>query len=112
MLSLEEAASQFCEVMSSYPGYWGVAGGWALDLFLNRKTREHGDLEIVALRRDHEALFRQLAPLGPSQIFPEGPVFKKWHGEPFHQEVIQLRMEHRATEPDFDVLLTPAEGDD
>jgi hypothetical protein len=26
---------------------WCVAGGWAIDLFLGRQTREHGDLEIA-----------------------------------------------------------------
>jgi hypothetical protein len=26
---------------------WYVAGGWAIDLFLGRQTREHGDLEIA-----------------------------------------------------------------
>ncbi|MFE2722148.1 nucleotidyltransferase domain-containing protein [Kitasatospora sp. NPDC059327] len=26
---------------------WCVAGGWALDLFRGRRTREHGDLEIA-----------------------------------------------------------------
>ena len=27
---------------------WCIAGGWAIDLWLDRKTREHGDLEIAA----------------------------------------------------------------
>jgi len=31
---------------------WWVAGGWALDLFLGRQTREHRDLDIGILRRD------------------------------------------------------------
>jgi hypothetical protein len=26
---------------------WYVAGGWAIDLFIGRQTREHGDLEIA-----------------------------------------------------------------
>ncbi len=34
---------------------WAVAGGWALDLWLGRKTREHEDLEIAV----------------PSAFFPE-----------------------------------------
>ncbi|HET7673781.1 MAG TPA: hypothetical protein VFK11_04715 [Candidatus Saccharimonadales bacterium] len=31
---------------------WWVAGGWALDLFLGRQTREHEDLDISVLRKD------------------------------------------------------------
>ncbi len=31
---------------------WCVVGGWAIDLWLGRQTREHGDLEIAILRPD------------------------------------------------------------
>ena len=42
---------------------WSVVGGWALDLWLGRQTRDHGDLEFTVLRDDF-LLFRQaLAPL-------------------------------------------------
>lgn len=43
---------------------WCVVGGWAIDLFLGRQTREHEDLEIAVLRddfatvRDHLSAFR------------------------------------------------------
>lgn len=46
------------EVACRLTGYaipWCVAGGWALDLFLGRVTREHEDLEIaVPAARAHE----------------------------------------------------------
>ncbi|MBK5529348.1 amino acid transporter [Pseudomonas sp. TH08] len=42
---------------------WSVVGGWALDLWLGRQTRDHGDLEFTVLRDDF-LLFRQaLSPL-------------------------------------------------
>ncbi|UUZ94882.1 hypothetical protein LJK87_10420 [Paenibacillus sp. P25] len=31
---------------------WAVAGGWAIDLFLGRATREHHDIEILIFRQD------------------------------------------------------------
>ena len=31
---------------------WWIAGGWAVDLFLGRTTRTHGDIDIAVLRRD------------------------------------------------------------
>lgn len=31
---------------------WWIAGGWAIDLFLDRETRRHKDLDIGVLRRD------------------------------------------------------------
>jgi hypothetical protein len=44
----EDAASWF----SSLTVPWWVAGGWALDLFLGRQFREHGDFDVGVLRRD------------------------------------------------------------
>ena len=40
---------------------WWVAGGWALDLFLGRQTRPHGDLDLGILRRDAPRVLRSLA---------------------------------------------------
>ena len=31
---------------------WWIAGGWAIDLFLDRETRPHEDLDVGVLRRD------------------------------------------------------------
>jgi len=38
-----------------------VAGGWALDLFLGRRTREHADLDLAIWRADQEKLRAALA---------------------------------------------------
>ena len=35
---------------------WCVVGGWAIDLFLGRQTRPHGDLEIAIVREDLPAV--------------------------------------------------------
>jgi aminoglycoside-2''-adenylyltransferase len=35
---------------------WWIAGGWAIDLFLGRQTREHEDLDVLMLRRDQQAV--------------------------------------------------------
>ena len=35
---------------------WFVAGGWALDLYIGRQTRAHGDLDLAILRGDEAAL--------------------------------------------------------
>lgn len=39
---------------------WWVCGGWALDLFLNRETRRHDDIDVAVLRDDQHVLFRHL----------------------------------------------------
>ena len=35
---------------------WWIAGGWAIDLFLGKSTREHEDIDILILRSDQLAL--------------------------------------------------------
>jgi len=35
------------EALAGVTAPWAVAGGWALDLWLGRQTRDHGDIEIT-----------------------------------------------------------------
>lgn len=47
--------------MSAFSKPWGIAGGWAIDLFLGKETRAHGDLEIAVFRTDQLELQRYLS---------------------------------------------------
>ncbi len=69
------AASWF----SSLTVPWWIAGGWALDLFLGRQFREHGDLDVGVLRRDSLQL---LAALSNWEIFEahDGALSQLDHG--------------------------------
>jgi hypothetical protein len=40
---------------------WWIAGGWAIDLFVGRQTRPHGDVDVLVLRGDQLAVQRALA---------------------------------------------------
>lgn len=58
-----------------------VAGGWALDLFHGRRTREHEDTDILIRREDQRKLF---------DAFPGWEVFRThapglglWKGDPY-----------------------------
>lgn len=42
--------------MRDFKPSWFVAGGWAIDLYLGKPTRPHGDIEIGIFRRDQAAL--------------------------------------------------------
>ncbi len=44
---------------------WSVVGGYAIDLFLGRNTRDHADLEIAILREDFSTVSTALSPLVP-----------------------------------------------
>ncbi|BCP53072.1 hypothetical protein K32_16890 [Kaistia sp. 32K] len=48
---------------------WHVVGGWALDLWHGRETREHEDLEFAVLRDDLDAFRHALAGM---QFFTAG----------------------------------------
>lgn len=39
-------------LFNNYPEQWWIAGGWAIDLFLGKTTREHEDVDVAILRED------------------------------------------------------------
>ena len=51
-LSPTEVADLFRGV--SWP--WWIAGGWAIDLHVGHRTREHGDIDVLVLRDDQVAV--------------------------------------------------------
>lgn len=51
---------EVAELLSGFARPWWICGGWALDLFLNRETRRHDDLDVALLRHDQRALYRHL----------------------------------------------------
>ena len=55
-----EVAAFFAELDAP----WWIAGGWAIDLFLGRQTREHEDIDVQILRRDQHAVTSAPGRLG------------------------------------------------
>ncbi len=53
MFSLAQAIN---ELLANYTGTWCIAGGWAVDLYLDRITREHQDIEIAIPREQQQLL--------------------------------------------------------
>ncbi|MBA2334683.1 MAG: hypothetical protein H0V90_07080 [Blastocatellia bacterium] len=47
---------QIAAVLRDFKPSWFVAGGWAIDLFLEKETRPHQDIEIAVFRKDQVAL--------------------------------------------------------
>lgn len=44
--------SDAARLLAGLPARWWVAGGWAIDLWLGRQTRDHEDLDIAILRSE------------------------------------------------------------
>ena len=83
-LSLEETAWLFAGLGAP----WWVAGGWAIDLFLGRQTRDHADVDLSILRGDQPRL-RALLPDWDIQVAHDGTLIPwqpgDWLTAPRHQ---------------------------
>lgn len=55
---------QAIKLFSSYDRPWAVCGGWAIDLFLNRVTRPHKDVDFAILRKDQLLVQQHLSSKG------------------------------------------------
>jgi len=81
---------ELASVMAGYGGPWWVAGGWAIDLFLGRETRPHGDLEIGLFREHQAAVRRHLR--GWTLSGAVGGAFRPWaEDERIHPPLFQLQ---------------------
>jgi hypothetical protein len=58
---MNSAIERVASVMSNFHAPWGIAGGWALDLFIGHESRPHADIDIAVLRSDQQQLRSQLS---------------------------------------------------
>ena len=99
-----EELQPYKKLMTEFPAPWGIAGGWAIDLFLSKVTREHSDVAIAIFRRDQ----RKLEVLFTSYYFKYvlGTRTIKWHGENLELPVHELQAHSMdGQQPDLEVLL-------
>lgn len=89
---------------------WFICGGWAIDLFLGRKTREHHDLDIGIFREDQVTLRNSLRGWRLQKAV-EGRILE-WQDEEFLQ--LPIHEIHAEREDGFrlEVLLNEKDGDD
>jgi hypothetical protein len=107
------------------PVPWYVAGGWAIDLFLGRVTRDHRDVDLAIARADQRLVYDHIGDRTWSKIVPhpEGltgqGTIEPWDGTrldlPVHQILaddadghrIEFKAKHMREwdEADFDAVL-------
>ena len=56
-----DAVAGVADLMSTFQPTWALCGGWAVDAWLGRLTRDHGDVDISVFIQDQRALFDHLA---------------------------------------------------
>ena len=71
--AVPDAIAPIIDVMSSYPGHWALCGGWAVDAWLARVSREHGDVDVSVFVDDQRLLFDHLAGW---QLLAHDPTWK------------------------------------
>jgi hypothetical protein len=99
-------------LMAEYPHPWAVCGGWALDLLLDRQTREHKDVDIAVARRDQLELQAYLVARGwHLQVAHDGTLNDWPPGEYLELPRHGIWCRHLSAEPDFlEVLLNEIDG--
>ena len=60
LTDMNAGLARVATVMKDFPGPWGIAGGWTIDLFLQRETRSHSDIDVAILRGDQRHLRARL----------------------------------------------------
>jgi len=61
MTAVPEPVARVAGLMSTFRPRWFLCGGWAVDAWLGRQTRDHGDIDIIVFDDDQSALFDHLA---------------------------------------------------
>jgi hypothetical protein len=99
-------------IMNKFGYPWFIAGGWAIDLFLNRETRLHEDIEIGIYRKNQMQLYRFFEKYKKYYINNKGRTGKlekhDWNKEYLRLPIHELHIEYEGL--NIEVLLN--EGDD
>jgi hypothetical protein len=56
-----EPVAAVARVMRGFNHDWRLCGGWAIDAWLGRQTRDHHDVDIAVFEEEQRALFEHLA---------------------------------------------------
>ncbi|MBU9721678.1 nucleotidyltransferase domain-containing protein [Bacillus alkalicola] len=98
------------ELFNKIPINWWIAGGWALDIYLGRKTREHDDIDIVILREDYLILQRYLYNNWEMYIATKGQLIKWEKDDNLDSQYDNIWIKKKGSSTwDFQVMLLDTE---
>jgi hypothetical protein len=79
--------AEVANLLGSAPCVWWIAGGWAIDLHLGRRTRHHDDIDVLILRHDQLVMQEVLRHWDLHAADPPGTLRPWRHGEVLPPEV-------------------------
>lgn len=92
---------------------WWVAGGYAIELAVGRRFRDHGDIDVLLLRRDQLAAQELLPDWEWWAADPPGTLRPWLPGEVLPADVHDIWCRRSADEPwRFQFMLDESSGDD
>jgi hypothetical protein len=115
-----KALLEVAEALGNLRAPFYFAGGWAIDLHLGRVTREHHDIDVVVMRRDHLLVHKALKQFSLKKIIPHpdgmpnrGTIVEWRPGDKLELPVHQINA-YRAgeSEPAFQVMLAESRDND
>lgn len=93
------------ELLRGMDAPWWLTGGWGVDLFIGRQTRNHLDVDIALLRRDQHELRRHLHGWDIHYATPDR-VLEPWDGSLVELPIRRLWVRRDKGAPwTFEVLL-------
>lgn len=84
--------------MHGFKPDWFIAGGWAIDLYIGKQTREHSDIEIAIFREDQLVLQEYLKDQNRKKVV--NGKLSKWEKDEFLELPI-----HEIHSDGFEILL-------
>jgi len=98
-------------LLAGFDRPWFIVGGWAIDLYLGRVTRPHGDVDVGLLRVDQHALRLYLSGWEFRKV--EGGNLEAWEeGEWLEAPVHELHARGEDGDPrQIEFLLNESSGD-
>lgn len=88
---------------------WGIAGGWAIDLYIERQTRQHEDIDILILSCEQQKLFNYLKRF-TIYVAKDGKL-SIWSGQKIDDSCSLWVSELQSTPFIFEILLIDAVED-
>jgi hypothetical protein len=109
-----EKPAMVAKIMGGFNRPWFIAGGWAIDLYLEQVTRPHNDIEIAIYRNDQLNLQSFLSDWDLIKVVPSPEMHNEvWSkGEYLELPVHEIRALRRNDDPgELEILLNETRND-